>query len=326
MFLENISELSRGSNKKVMVVCDFQESEACLVKVMRRYSNVQNTMDKNNGKYICCSCYMMRGGRNHPSCKYKNLDDHLMDLIDTEAKAYLLGWIASDGSLNENGRVFIAINTCDVGVLEILRDFICTDLPIADHRKGAMKMLRICSTQWCKSIQKHLNLSFEKGKSHKKSHLVQMPVDISDSLKWCFLRGYFKGDGCVSITKNIKFQVDGLRVDIGSSSLAMRMMITTFCRSTYINICMYPEKVTLKGQYAARFLEKIYAGCDERFVLKRKYCIYKRLKTEMSRFWDQAAAFAPSPAEGVAEEAYLTSRMKNLTITLPEAQMALNSG
>ena len=75
-------------------------SESCLVKVMRRYSNVQNTMDRNNGKYICPLCSIMRKrGRNNPNCKYKNLDDHLMDVIDTEKKAYLLAWIASDGSL-----------------------------------------------------------------------------------------------------------------------------------------------------------------------------------------------------------------------------------
>ena len=118
MFLENVSELSRRSSKKVLVICDFQESEKCTEKVMREYCSVQNTMDRNNGKYICPSCsMMMRCGRNNPSCKYKNLDDHLMDVIDSEEKAYLLGWIASDGSLHENGCVYIAINTCDVGVL-----------------------------------------------------------------------------------------------------------------------------------------------------------------------------------------------------------------
>lgn len=130
-----------------------------------------------------------------------------------------------------------------------------------------------------------------------------MPVDISDSLKWCFLRGYFEGDGCVSISKNINCHVDGLRVSIGSSSLAMQMMIVTFCRKFDINISMSQNKVVLSGQYAARFLEKIYAN-NEKFVLKRKYDTYKKFEIEMSRFWDRAA---------VAEEAYL-ARLENLTI------------
>ena len=52
---------------------------------------------------------------------------------------------------------------------------------------------------------------------------------------------------------------------------------------------MSPKQVTLSGQYAARFLEKIYAECNGKFVLKRKYNIYKQLKNELSRFWDRAA-------------------------------------
>ena len=169
-----------------------------------------------------------------------------------------------------------------------------------------MKKLVICSTQWVKSIKKHLNLSFRKGESYKKSHLVQMPVDIFDSLKWCFLRGLFEGDGSVFIAKRPEGRADCLNVSISSCSLAMGMMVVTFCRSTYINIYMSQKKVVLSGQYAARFLEKIYAGCDERLVFKRKYYTYKRLKTDLLRFWDRAA---------VAEEAYLTARLENLTIT-----------
>ena len=306
MFLENFSELSRWSREEVMVVCDFQKSEKCLVKVIVRYCNARINIDRNNGSYICRSCSMMRlSGRNASNCKYKELDDHLMDVIDSEAKAYLLGWIASDGWLHENGTVGIGVNIRDIDVLEVLRDFICPDLPIADYDKS-MKRLLIYSNQWYKSIQGHLNLGFKKGDSHNKSYLVQMPIDISDSLKWCFLRGLFEGDGCVSITKNIRCQVNGLRVDISSRSLAMKMMIVTFCRSTNINIYMSPKQVTLSGQYAARFLEKIYAECNGKFVLKRKYNIYKQLKNELSRFWDRAA---------VAEKAYLTARMENITIT-----------
>ena len=167
-----------------------------------------------------------------------------------------------------------------------------------------MKVLRICSSQWCKAVKKHLNLSFDKGESHKKSHLVQMPVDIPDSLKWCFLRGLFEGDGSVSIVKSPRGWADNLRVSIGSSSLAMRMIVT-FCRSSNINVGISSKEVRFSGQYAAIFLEKIYAECDKKFVLKRKYDIYKQLKVKLSRFWDRAA---------VAEEAYLTAHMEDLAL------------
>lgn len=307
MFLDNVSELLRTSDKKVSVVCDIQKSEKCLVKVIVRYYNALKNIDRNNGMYICRLRSMMkRCGRSNPNCKYKNLDDHLMDIINTEAKAYLLGWVASDGWLDENGIVGIGVDIRDVGVLEALRDFVCPDLPIIDHNKS-MKRLRVFSAQWYKSIKEHLNLSFKKGESHKKSHLVQMPVDISDSLKWCFLRGYFEGDGSVFIAKSSKGWADCLSVNITSSSLAMRMMIVTFCKKFNINTCTYSMDVNIKlhGQYAARFLERIYARCNENFVLKRKYDTYKRLKIELSRFWNIAAA---------AEKVHLGNQMANLMI------------
>ena len=68
---------------------------------------------------------------------------------------------------------------------------------------------------------------------------------------------------------------------------------------------MTSNAVKLSGQYAARFLEKIYAECDKKFVLKRKYDIYKQLKVKLSHFWDRAA---------VAEEAYLTAHMEDLAL------------
>ena len=59
---------------------------------MRKYHDVCNNMDKNSGKYICFQCSMFKHrGRNHHRCKYKKLDDHFMDIIDSEEKAYLLG-------------------------------------------------------------------------------------------------------------------------------------------------------------------------------------------------------------------------------------------
>ena len=48
MFLEDVSELSRWSNRQVLVVCDFQESESCLGNTM----NVRTTMDKNDNRYM----------------------------------------------------------------------------------------------------------------------------------------------------------------------------------------------------------------------------------------------------------------------------------
>ena len=52
---------------------------------------------------------------------------------------------------------------------------------------------------------------------------------------------------------------------------------------------MYSNAVVLNGQYAARFLEKVYTKYSKKFVLKQKYDIYKKLKVKLLYFWYQAA-------------------------------------
>ena len=135
-----------------------------------------------------------------------------------------------------------------------------------------MKKLTICLTQWVKSIKEHLNLSFEKGESYKKSHLVHMSafapspaegVDISNSLKLCFLRGLFEGYGCIG--KYLTNDVYYLRFSISSCSIAMRMIVT-FCRSSNINISTCPDKVVLSGKFAAKFFPKIYRRMQQQKI------------------------------------------------------------
>ena len=46
MFLEDVSEISRGSGKRVLVKCDSEQAEYCLGEVMRKYRDVYNNMDK----------------------------------------------------------------------------------------------------------------------------------------------------------------------------------------------------------------------------------------------------------------------------------------
>lgn len=100
MLLDDISELSRGSNEKVLVLCDFQESQSCLGHVIRRYVDVHDNMDRNNGKYVCkpCSRFMKFSGRSNLNCKHRKFDDHLMDIINSKEKH-----IFSDGSLRTGG-------------------------------------------------------------------------------------------------------------------------------------------------------------------------------------------------------------------------------
>ena len=52
-------------------------------------------------------------GRGNQNSRYKQLDDTFFSEIDSPSKAYLLGWIASDGTIGKNGTISIALHKRD---------------------------------------------------------------------------------------------------------------------------------------------------------------------------------------------------------------------
>ena len=149
-----------------------------------------------NFNYCCTECMgehrktLYRGQKN-PNSRYK-VDENFMSTIDTEFKAWLLGWICSDGNINR-GRVQISIHEKDIDVLRKITEEIDVNLPIT-HVKKDMVNLCISSKQWCKDILNHLNLKKE-GK--KCCNLTT--VNIEGSMLRHFVRGVIEGDGHIDV-------------------------------------------------------------------------------------------------------------------------------
>jgi hypothetical protein len=196
-------------------------------------------------------------GRKNPNCKYTTLDDNFFSAIDTEEKAYILGWIASDGAV---GKTFISIeiNKRDIDVLEKIKDVICKELPIVPHKNTDLVGLRICSKQIVKDVCNLLQIP-----PGKKAAIVSMP-DLQPPLTNHFLRGLFDGDGSVSFRKN-----GSPRCSISSSSDKMKTTIKSFIGNGYIG------KVAIEWERSncIAFLNAIYSDCS--IFLNRKYDKYK---------------------------------------------------
>ena len=69
-------------------------------------------------------------GDKNPNYKYKK-NENLFKNIDNEFKAYILGFIASDGCLYNNS-ITITIHKKDRDILEKIRNYISKDIPIKD--------------------------------------------------------------------------------------------------------------------------------------------------------------------------------------------------
>lgn len=218
-----LGKYSRSSHQRVRAYCELKVITECTQEFVGEYRHVVDVCERTDGMYACMYCchrtkYM---GRGNPNAKHM-LDDNLLEHIDSEFKAYLLGWIASDGSLAEDGTIVIKIHKKDRLLLEQLRDRVCKTIEIKE-RENIFVSLSVCSTTMNVHAAKLLGLSFEKSGSRKKSSIVKFPELATDELKWHFIRGYFDGDGCISITKSGR-----QRSGIASDSMDMLLSIASF--------------------------------------------------------------------------------------------------
>lgn len=136
----------------------------------------------------------------HNSCKKYKLDEHVFDIIDTEEKAYWLGFLMADGYNHESKTmVALRIQGEDSEHLEKFKTFLQTDTPIYifKYTTPISKIekeyceLNVCSPIFSQSLAKQ-------GCVQGKTYILEFP-NIDTSLYSHFIRGYFDGDGCISI-------------------------------------------------------------------------------------------------------------------------------
>jgi deoxyuridine 5'-triphosphate nucleotidohydrolase len=251
-----------GSHRPTHVVCDFRKSPKCRGAWTIPARLADETRRNNNGKIICvfCSRALKSTGRSNPNCSYPNLDDSLFATIDTEEKAYLLGWIASDGSV-KRGTIAIYVHERDSVTLSRLRDIVCPDLPI--KRKKNLVGVVFNSVQIAADVCRWLEIQ-----PGKKDAVVSFPRLASEALRWACLRGIFDGDGTIS-SLNAAIRRSGFpapRCGIASTSDKLRTEIQEFCK---IPAYHGPRTLEWSGTNAIDFLGKLYDRASVFLTRKR---------------------------------------------------------
>lgn len=196
-----------------------------------------------------------------------DVDHFFFDKIDTEEKAYWFGFLMADGYNNQKmSNVEIGLKDSEKEHLEMFLSHLKSNLPIK-HRviKGSGTIrLTICS----KRISDKLA---EKGCIQNKSLVLEFP-EVQPELMNHFIRGYFDGDGSVSINKKkgmYKFHL------IGTES---------FLEQARIEMDMHQVKKYQKGQafdlaYGGRLnLKKLYSYLykDATVYLPRKKEVFQQ--------------------------------------------------
>lgn len=216
-----------------------------------------------------------------------NINESYFDEIDTQNKAYIMGFLSADGcNFPSKSTISMSLEECDKEILEkICKEMDNTHpLEFIDYSnkkdfgytyKDQYRML-IFSSHMCNKLEEH-------GVIPNKSLRLQFPENLDDDLKRHYLRGYFDGDGTLgykNVASYIKKNRGKLTISIVSTN--------DFCKSAKEFIennldveCSISEPIKkngvtstllIKAKYNTIFLDWLYK--DANLFLKRKHDIY----------------------------------------------------
>ena len=203
-------------------------------------------------------------------------------VIDTPEKAYILGVLFSDGSMQYKKKKYIVKigwKEADVSTLRKIRDMISPGRKLFFEKKrkpehSNMYILAVTNKNLCEQLIPH-------GLFPNKVYTLRRP-NIPKHLIPHFIRGYFDGDGSVQESKGDKLQISNLRVTVTGTEDIISF-IDSYFRAEYLldkNYVIPAHKskhayvLKLSGKKARLFLRMIYRNST--IHLNRKYIVAQR--------------------------------------------------
>lgn len=175
----------------------------------------------------------------------RTLNESFFETIDTEEKAYFLGWMLSDGYVvkpkNKGYVIGIDLQIEDKYILEHFREVIKLDksAPLLDQvRRNCSANNRIKESYQSRLAFRSNKMAADLSKygvvPHK-SHTVRFPYGVGEEMVHHLIRGLFDGDGCISgrtisFAGNKKMMLDVREILHNSINIAYNMIYdNTFC-------------------------------------------------------------------------------------------------
>lgn len=235
-----------------------------------------------NGNITCSrSCLSLKrkdiySGRLNPNCKFKSLNDAFFENIDSVSKAYVLGWIASDGSISR-GSITIEIKNTDKEILYKLKDIVCPEINVQLRKtqNGNRAFIRFNSITMVNDVCRILSLQHG-----KKDSRTSLPTFDEDIFKWAYIHGHFDGDGCIRNIDKRKY----LDCKITTISSILKKELKIFCEKCGVKGTVNKEAIEFYAEDAMRFLNLMYGSIN--IHLKRKHNMYLRWKTKYEKTID----------------------------------------
>lgn len=223
--------------------------------------------------------------------KYKIRED-FFDVVDTEEKAYMLGFLFADGNVsNKNNRynICLTLSEYDKDILHVFANYIFIEN--ADNQVKTFK-----SKQPPCNLYSNININSKHMVSKlielncvpKKSLILQFPKQINNEIiskHW--IRGYFDGDGCIT-KNNYLFSI--------TSTLEVCSKIKSIMDAqlnTNLHIYKYKNIYRLSAHGRNKIIEIFkWLYLDATVFLKRKYDIFHKIAKEETPYFSEEEIFS----------------------------------
>lgn len=215
--------------------------------------------------------------------KKYHVTDSFFNTINTEEKAYILGFICADGHVASN-RIEIEVSEKDIDILYKIRKALNSNHPIEEITKNnpysrskntvlILKRLRINSVHLVKPLIK-MGLGGKKTYTLNSSILSCVPKYLIKD----FLRGYFDGDGNVVFGKHYN---SGIKYNInicGNQDFLLGTFQKYFPTENKLYKDLYSQQCYVwklsKKEKVLEFLNFLYYNSS--IFLNRKYLVYRK--------------------------------------------------
>lgn len=220
-----------------------------------------------------------RNGIKKVGNKKYQVDDNYFNLIDTEEKAYWLGFLYADGYVrmkdSRSGQLKLKLSSKDRDHIILFNKCLSSNYPIKDYLStitynGAKSESNVSEV----SIYNTRIVSdlIRNGCVNKKTFLIRLP-NIEGKLYRHFIRGYFDGDGTIYKNKN---RGNSFQVNIASnfnflSDIKSILGYGTIYKSGNIHILTFSKIEEVKN-----FRDYMYNGTS--IYLNRKKIVFEKIK------------------------------------------------
>lgn len=205
-----------------------------------------------------------------------NFNEDFFEKIDTEEKAYWLGYSYADGYVSSTKSSYeLYVQERDLEHLKKFQKSINSNHKLTTHRKKMTyngKEREYIGYRLTLNSEKFKHDLIKKGCVENKSKILKFPSfrQVPKRLQHHFIRGYIDGDGCWSVKKKlVSLEVIGTQDFLEGIIKSLNMHTNTIHNLKGKNNDTGVKRINYSGEYSYKIFNMLYK--DATIYMDRKY-------------------------------------------------------